>query len=90
MQFRIADTFTTNLARLNGEAQKSAKTTAFDLQINPVNPGMSFHKWDQAKDKNFWSVRVDLGRFASKSTKWMCFPPTVAKSAVAVPTISRR
>ncbi|WP_374962924.1 3'-5' exonuclease [Spongiibacter tropicus] len=34
------------------------KTTAFDLQINPANPGLSFHKLDRAKDTNFWSVRV--------------------------------
>jgi hypothetical protein len=25
---------------------------------NPANPGMSFHKLDKAKDKNFWSVRA--------------------------------
>jgi mRNA-degrading endonuclease RelE of RelBE toxin-antitoxin system len=58
MEFRIADTFTDSLARLTGEEQKAVKTTAFDLQLNPVNPGMSFHKLDKAKDKNFWSVRV--------------------------------
>lgn len=58
MEFRIADTFTDSLARLTGDEQKAAKTTAFDLQMNPVNPGMSFHKLDRAKDKNFWSVRV--------------------------------
>src|SRR5271157_5066639 len=58
MEFRIADTFTDSLARLTGEEQKSVKTTAFDLQINPANPGMSFHKLDKARDKNFWSVRV--------------------------------
>jgi len=58
MEFRIADTFTDSLARLTGEEQKSVKTTAFDLQLNPVNPGMSLHKLDKAKDKNFWSVRV--------------------------------
>src|SRR3990172_3638256 len=58
MEFLIADTFTDSLARLTGEEQKSVKTTAFDLQLNPVNPGMSFHKLDKAKDKNFWSVRV--------------------------------
>ena len=56
--FRIADTFTDSLARLTGDEQKAVKTTAFDLQINPANPGMSFHKLDKAKDKNFWSVRV--------------------------------
>jgi mRNA-degrading endonuclease RelE of RelBE toxin-antitoxin system len=58
MDFRIADTFTDSLARLTGEEQKTVKTTAFDLQLNPAKPGMSFHKLDKAKDKNFWSVRV--------------------------------
>jgi mRNA-degrading endonuclease RelE of RelBE toxin-antitoxin system len=58
MEFRIADTFTDSLARLTGDEQKAVKTTAFDLQLNPVNPGMSFHKLDKAKDKKFWSVRV--------------------------------
>lgn len=32
--------------------------TAFDLQLDPAAPGMSFHKLDRARDKNFWSVRV--------------------------------
>ena len=58
MDFRIADTFTDSLAKLNGEEQKQVKTTAFDLQLNPANPGMQFHKLDRAKDPNFWSVRV--------------------------------
>lgn len=58
MDFRIADTFTDSLAKLNGEEQKAVKTTAFDLQLNPANPGMQLHKLDKAKDKNFWSVRV--------------------------------
>ncbi|MDO8282543.1 MAG: 3'-5' exonuclease [Thermodesulfovibrionia bacterium] len=58
MQFRISDTFTDSLAKLTGEEQKAVKTTAFDLQLNPANPGMQFHKLDKAKDKNFWSVRV--------------------------------
>lgn len=58
MQFLIADTFTSSLAKLTGDEQKAVKTTAFDLQLNPANPGMSFHKLDKARDKNFWSVRV--------------------------------
>ena len=58
MEFRIADTFTDSLARLTGEEQKTVKTTAFDLQINPASPGLGFHKLDDARDKNFWSVRV--------------------------------
>src|ERR1700731_5453165 len=59
MDFGIADTFTDSLAKLTGDEQKAVKTTAFDLQLNPTNPGMSFHKLDKAKDKNFWSVRVN-------------------------------
>ncbi len=59
VQFRIADTFTDSLARLTGDEQKAAKTTAFDLQLDPSAPGLSFHKLDRAKDKNFWSVRVN-------------------------------
>ncbi len=58
MQFRIADTFTSSLTKLATDEQKAVKTTAFDLQMNPANPGMQFHKLDRAKDKNFWSVRV--------------------------------
>ena len=38
MEFRIADTFTDSLVRLTGEEQKTVKTTAFDLQLNPANP----------------------------------------------------
>lgn len=58
MLFRISDTFTASLTRLTGDEQKAVKTTAFDLQMNPANPGMQFHKLDKAKDKCFWSVRV--------------------------------
>jgi len=58
MQFRIADTFTASLARLTGDEQKAAKTTAFDLQMNPAGNGLSFHKLDRAKDPHFWSLRV--------------------------------
>lgn len=58
MHFLISDAFTDSLSRLTGDEQKSVKTTAFDLQMNPVNHGVSLHKLDGAKDKNFWSVRV--------------------------------
>lgn len=59
MEFRIAVTFTDSLAKLTGEEQKAVKTTAFDLQLNPASPGMQFHKLERAKDKGFWSVRVN-------------------------------
>jgi mRNA-degrading endonuclease RelE of RelBE toxin-antitoxin system len=77
MDFRIADTFTDSLARLTGDEQKAVKTTAFDLQLNPSSPGMSFHKLDRAKDPRFWSVRVgaDLRLIVHKSASslLLCF-----------------
>jgi hypothetical protein len=57
MNFLIADTFTDSLARLTGDEQKSVKTTAFDLQMAPSAPGLSFHKLDRAKDKRFCTTR---------------------------------
>ena len=77
MDFRIADTFTDSLVKLNGEEQKQVKTTAFDLQLNPANPGMQFHKLDRAKDPNFWSVRVSrdirLIVHKTKSSLLLCY-----------------
>ena len=58
MEFRIADTFTDSLAKLTGNERKAAKTTAFDLQLNPAQPGLQFHKLDRARDPHFWSIRV--------------------------------
>lgn len=58
MQFRIADTFTDSLRKLTGQEQKAAKDTAFELQLDPANPGMQFHRIDRSKDENFWSVRA--------------------------------
>ena len=58
MEFRIADSFTDSLARLTVDEQKAVKTTAFDLQVNPEQPGLRFHRLDKARDKAFWSVRA--------------------------------
>lgn len=60
MEFLIADTFTDSLAKLTGQEQKAVKTTAFDLQLNPANPGLRFHKLDKVRDPNFWSVSVNM------------------------------
>ncbi len=68
MEFRIADTFTDSLARLSGEEQKAAKTTAFDLQMNPAHPALQFHKLEKARDRNFWSVRVSTRRAADRAS----------------------
>jgi len=59
MSFLIADTFTSALAKLNGQEQKAVKITVFDLQQNPSSPGLQFHRIDNSKDANFWSVRVN-------------------------------
>ncbi len=59
MEFLISDTFTDSLTRLTGDEQKAVKMTVFDLQVDPSNPGMSLHRIDNAKDKNFWSIRVN-------------------------------
>lgn len=59
MKFLIADTFTDSLTRLTRNEQRAAKTTAFDLQIDPAGEGKKFHRLDGVKDKNFWSARVN-------------------------------
>ncbi len=77
MQFLIADTFTDSLTRLTADEQKSVKTTAFDLQTNPSQPGLQFHKVDRAKDPRFWSVRasrdVRLIVHRTDSTLLLCY-----------------
>ena len=71
MEFLIADTFTDSLTKLTSDEQKAVKTTAFDLQLNPANPGMQFHRVDKAKDPNFWSARVnrDIRIITHKTSK---------------------
>ena len=53
MEFRIADTFTSALGKLSRDEQKAVKTSAFDLQTNPTNPGLQLHRIDASKDPNF-------------------------------------
>lgn len=61
--------FTDSLARLAGKEQKAVKTTAFDLQLNPANPGMSFHKLDKSKDKNSRDKEKESGVFSRRSVR---------------------
>ena len=58
MTFLLADSFQSSLEKLNGEEQKAAKLAAFELQINPANPGLQCHRLDIIQDKNFWSARA--------------------------------
>ena len=74
MEFRIADTFTDSLARLTGEEQKAVKTTAFDLQLNPSNPGMQFHKLDKARDKRLaWVSKDPRSLYRTASSLMLCY-----------------
>ena len=59
MAFRIADTFSDSLTKLTNQEQKAVKTAAFDLQMNPDSPGLSMHRVDRAKDRYFWTARVN-------------------------------
>jgi mRNA-degrading endonuclease RelE of RelBE toxin-antitoxin system len=59
MNFVIADTFQKSLASLDAQSQGLVKQKAFDFQSNPANPGFQFHRLTDAKDKNFWSIRVN-------------------------------
>jgi hypothetical protein len=59
MQLRIADTFTGSLARLTSDEQKAAKTTAFDLQMNPDAPGLSL---PQARPREGQELLVGAGQ----------------------------
>ena len=58
MPFLLADSFKSSLEKLSGEEQKAAKLAAFELQINPCNPGLQCHRLDNTKDKNFWPARA--------------------------------
>jgi len=69
MEFRIADTFTNSLSRLTGEEQKLVKTTAFDLQMNPANPGHNFHRsWRGAAGESSSSCQAIMRR--RSTTRW--------------------
>jgi|LakMenEpi03Aug12_release.lakeMendotaPanAssembly.Ray.scaffolds.fasta_scaffold941761_1 ABC-type cobalamin transport system ATPase subunit len=56
--FLLDDSFQSSLGKLSREEQKAAKLAAFELQINPVNPGLQCHRLDNIKDSNFWSARA--------------------------------
>lgn len=59
MRFFVTDTFQKALGKLDNNSQKAAKNCAFDLQMNPTGKGKQFHRIDNSKEKNFWSVRAN-------------------------------
>ena len=58
MTFLIADTFTAALDRLTAPEKAAAKQAAFDLQVDPSAPGLSLHRVDRSRDRDFWTARV--------------------------------
>ena len=54
----LSNVFQECLMTLSREEQKAAKLAAFELQINPANPGLQCHRLENIKDKNFWSARA--------------------------------
>ncbi len=59
MQFILANTFQDSLAKLQPGEQQAAKIATLELQMNPAHPGLQVHKLDRARDRNFWSARVN-------------------------------
>ncbi len=59
MKVVIADTLATSIAKLDTPLQSLVKETVFDFTVNPEQPGFQYHRVDNAKDKNFWSIRVN-------------------------------
>ena len=84
MQFRIADTFTDSLSRLTGDEQKVVKTTAFDLQLNPANPGMKFRRLSPRTPSCIQTNRTRLSMWGSQ------VPPRFAPAGRPRPPMSFR
>lgn len=57
--FRIAESFTKALGKLNAREQAATKITVFDLQQNPAASGLRLHPVAGSKDQRFRSVRVN-------------------------------
>lgn len=55
----LANTFNRSLDRLNNAEQSAAKNVVFDYMADPSRPGHSLHRVDRAKDKGFWTIRVN-------------------------------
>ena len=59
MQLAFADTLNESLTRLTADEQRAVRLTLVELQLDPSNPGLRFHKLDRARDPRFASIRVN-------------------------------
>lgn len=55
----LANTFHRSLDRLTTDEQDGARRIAFDYMTDPTRPGLSLHRVDRARDKRFWTIRVN-------------------------------
>src|SRR5258708_39427294 len=55
----LANRFHRSLDRLTNAEQAAAKTVVFDYMADPSRPGLSLHRVDKARDKGFWTIRVN-------------------------------
>ena len=92
MEFRVADTFTGSLAKLTltGEEQKAGKTTAFELQLNPAQPGINSTAWKRRRTKTS-GPSASVGACGRSSTRRLpipCCATSVARYVTAEPAAS--
>ena len=55
----LANTFHRSLARLTNAEQTATKSVIFDYMSDPSRPGLSLHRVDKAREKDFWTIRVN-------------------------------
>lgn len=55
----LANTFHRSLDRLTNAEQMATKNVVFDYMADPSRPGLSLHRVDRARDKGFWTIRVN-------------------------------
>jgi hypothetical protein len=55
----LALTFNRSLDRLTASEQAAVKPVVFDYMADPKRPGLSLHRIDCARDKRFWTIRVN-------------------------------
>lgn len=55
----LANTFHRSLARLTNPEQTATKSVIFDYMSDPSRPGLSLHRVDKAREKDFWTIRVN-------------------------------
>lgn len=59
MRVLLAKTLSDSLTRLDAQSQAAAKQAVYDFMEDPTRPGLKKHRIDHAKDKGFWSIRVN-------------------------------